>query len=95
MRNRIITTVAKQQALQHVQEHRLLAQIYRLEQARLEQVIDLALMVEQPANHWREYERLKEKASQFVGFRAQYDELATCQHYEIMLDFIDWLLPDS
>lgn len=85
----------KEQALERVQENRRLVQVYRLEKERLEQVIDLALMVEDPANHWREYERLKEMASRFVGFQARHDDLATCQHYEVMLAFIDWLLPDN
>lgn len=95
MQNNWDTGPAKKMALQHIQENRLLAQVYTLEQERLEQVIDLALMVEDPANHWREYERLKEMASRFVGFQARHDDLATCQHYEVMLGFIDWLLPDN
>ncbi len=85
----------KAQALARIERNSRLAQVYTLEQDRLEQVIDLALMVEDPANHWREYERLKEMASRFVGFQARHDELRTCQHYEVMLAFIDWLLPDN
>lgn len=82
-------------ALQRVQNSNRLLEVYTLEKEQLEMVIDLASMVEDPANHWKEYERLKEIASRFVGFYARHDELATCQHYEVMLDFIDWLLPDG
>lgn len=95
MCNNITLERAKGKALERVHQHRRLIEIYKLEQERLEQVVDLALMVENPANHWQEYERLKVMAAQFVGFEAQCSELATCQHYEVMLDFIDWLLPNN
>lgn len=88
------TTVTKYQALERVQRNNLLVQVHTLEKQRLEQVVDLALMVEDPANRWHEYERLKKMASRFVGFDAQNRELATNQHYEVMIDFIDWMLPE-
>jgi len=94
MQSSTAIVVAKDRALGQVHRSRLLTQIYELERQPLEQIIDLALMVENPANHWREYERLKEMASSFVGFCAQNSELATNWHYEVMLDFIDWLLPE-
>jgi len=30
-----------------------------------------------------------------VGFEANHPELRTSQHYEVMLAFIDWLLPEE
>jgi hypothetical protein len=93
MQSNIIIEPARQQALQRIQQYRRLVEIYRFEREQLEQVIDSALMLENPVNHWQEYERLKGMMSQFVGFGARHSELATSQHYEIMLDFIEWLLP--
>ena len=31
--------------------------------------------------------------AQFVGSQAQHPELRTAGHYEVILGFIDWLLP--
>lgn len=95
MLNEIMIEPARQQAMQHIQENRRLAEVYELERERLEQIVDLALMVENPASHWREYERLKRMASRFVGFDANHPELKTTAHYEVLLAFIDWLLPES
>jgi hypothetical protein len=95
MLNKTLIAPARQQAITHIQENRLLAQVYQLEKERLEQIVDLALMVEDPASHWREYERLKRMASRFVGWDANHPELKTTTHYEVMVNFIDWLLPES
>lgn len=95
MLNKIMIEPAKQQAIAHIQENWLLAQVYELEKERLEQIVDLALMVESPDSHWQEYERLKEMASRFVGFDANHPKLKTTAHYEVMVNFIDWLLPES
>jgi len=95
MQNNTAIVPAKQRALQKIQRSNLLTQTYALEKQRLEQIVDLALMVENPASRWHEYERLKAMASNIVGFDAQCSELATCGHYEVMMDFIDWLLLDE
>lgn len=95
MQNNAAIVPAKQRALEQIQRSNLLTQTYTLEKQRLEQIVELALMVENPANRWQEYERLKAMASDIVGFEAQRSELATCGHYEVMMDFIDWLLPDE
>lgn len=93
MQNNMIIGITKQQALQHIHQYRRLAEIYSLEKEQVEQVIESALMIEGPVNHWQEYERLKEMMSHFVGWDARHSELATSQHYEIMLEFVEWLLP--
>lgn len=83
------------QVLERVESEILLAQVYKLEPQRLEQIVDLALMCECPDERWQNYERLKKVSAQFVGFSARRNELRTYQHYEVMLGFIDWLLPDN
>jgi hypothetical protein len=93
MQSKIIIEPAKQQALAHIQEYKRLVEIYELEKTQLETVIEQALMVERTAHYWREYERLKEMMSRFVGWEARHKKIATSQHYEIMLYFIEWLLP--
>ena len=93
MQNRVIIEPARKQALARIQQYERLVDIYTFERERLEMIVELALMVEKPVNHWIEYERLKDLMSQFVGYGARHKEISTCQHYEIMLDFIEWLLP--
>jgi hypothetical protein len=84
--------MSKQQALTKVQRNSELAQAYRLEKAQLEAIIDKALNHTDPGQHWFAYSVLKEQASKFVGWDAPRQELRSNAHYEVMVDFIDWLL---
>lgn len=83
------------QILEHVERDSLLLQIYQLEPQRLDHVVDTAFKCEWPDERWQEYERCKEMAARFVGIEAKHPELRTSAHYEVVLAFIDWLLPEG
>jgi hypothetical protein len=83
------------QILEKVESDSLLIQIYQLEPVQLEQIVDLAFTCEWPDERWQEYARLKRMASQFAGWNAKHPELRTAGHYDVVLAFIDWLLPEA
>jgi hypothetical protein len=83
------------QILERVESDSLLIQIYQLEPECLEQIVSSAFGLEWPAERWQEYTRLKRIASQLAGWDAKHSELRTNQHYEVLLAFIDWLLPEE
>ncbi len=87
------SVVKREQALRRIRTTHALSQIQKLEPGALEHVVELALMAEDHANHWRAYEQLKKQVATFVGREAPKKELQTSEHYLTMLDFIDWLLP--
>lgn len=84
-----------QQVSKWVAGNRLLSQVYAVETEHLEQIVDLALNCEYSDERWQYYERLKGMANRVVGWNASHDELRTNAHYEVMMIFIDWLLPEG
>ena len=64
-----------------------------VEQQAVEAIIDQALAYPSDENRWHAYEDLKAQASRIVGWDAQHASLSTSTHYEVMVSFIDWLLP--
>jgi hypothetical protein len=84
--------VRKQQALEQMHRFRELSEVAELEQSQMQHIIDSALAHEDASEHWQAYEDLKAVASGIVGWDARYPQLKTCAHYEIMVEFIDWLL---
>jgi hypothetical protein len=81
-------------ALERVESDHLLAQVYALEPTELESLIDIARVhCSDPSERWENYEMLKKSVRRLVGFDAKHPELSTNQHYEVLLAFIDWLLP--
>jgi hypothetical protein len=86
--------VSKNQALEKITQDDMLREVYSLEPFTLDYMVDLALSCN-PDKRWQAYEQIKGFASGIVGFNARHDELATCTHYEIVIEFIDWLLPNE
>lgn len=85
----------KQQAVAQVHRSAALVETYQLEQQAVEAIIDQALAYPSDENRWHAYEDLKAQASQIVGWDAQHESLSTTTHYEVMVAFIDWLLPSG
>lgn len=83
----------RQEALLRVQREQVLHEVYVLEPRALETVIEQALAHPPDENRWQAYEDLKAQASQIVGWDARHIPLTTVTHYEVMVAFIDWLLP--
>ena len=85
--------ITRQRALDAIEHEKHLAAIYQLEPNRLEAILDTALEYGSAEYRWECYEALKRFVAQFVGTQAQHPELRTSAHYEVILGFIDWLLP--
>ncbi len=58
-------------------------------------ILEIAADPEPRENRWIAYEALKRMMQPYVGFDARQEELRTCQHYDLMIDAINELLPDS
>jgi len=82
----------KEHALSKIQCNTELAQVYRLERAQIETIIDTALIHNDPARHWFAYSDLKAQVTKIVGWEAPRQELRSSAHYDVMVEFIDWLL---
>jgi len=87
--------VSKSRALNALQHQSHLTEIYEFENERMDTLVDLALSCESAAYRWRDYEVLKKFVCRFVGKEATQPELRTSAHYEVVIAFIDWLLPES
>lgn len=87
--------ITKEDALSKIAQQTRLAEIYKFECARTETLIDLALSRSDPSTHWQDYECLKRFASRMVGHHANCKELQTSAHYEALMLFLDWLLPEE
>lgn len=87
--------VTREQALDAFKHEPRLAEIYQLEHNRIEALLDTALKYNSPEYRWECYEALKSFSLQFVGRNAERSELRTPGHYEVLLGYIDWLLPES
>ncbi len=87
--------IAKIRALDAISHENHLVEIYQLEPERMNVLIDIALAHTDPDNRWVAYETLKKFVTCFVGMYATRDELRTAAHYEVILAFIDWLLPSG
>jgi hypothetical protein len=85
--------ITRQRALDAIAHEKHLAEIYQLEPNRIEAILDTALKYGSAETRWECYEALKRFSSQFVGRDARSPELRTSAHYEVMLAFLDWLLP--
>lgn len=81
----------KQYILAKVERDVLLREIYAGEQQALESIVDQVLR-EPKADRWLTYEVLKRQVSTFVGWKAKCSQLRSESHYEVVIDFLDWLL---
>ncbi len=86
--------VTKRKALDALHQQQYLVEIFDHEPERMDMLIDLALSGAHSAYRWQDYELLKKFVARFVGRDAVHPELRTAAHYEIILAFIDWLLPE-
>lgn len=84
----------KQAALESILSNREMLRAVELEPAILT-ILEIAASPEPRTNRWVSYEALKRMARPYVGFDARQEELQTCQHYELLIDAIDRLLPDN
>ncbi len=85
--------ITRQRALDAIEHEPHLAEIYQLEPECIHTICDFAQGCYIPAFRWMNYEIAKKYVAQFVGRDAQRPELRTSAHYEVMLAFLDWLLP--
>lgn len=82
-------------ALARIERDRYLVEIKKLEEVQLIHLVDLALLQPMSTHRWHAYEALKKRASRFVGWYAVQDLLKSSVHYEAMIDFIVYLLPEE
>ena len=73
----------------------VLSQIAELEPVAFSSIVCQAKSHPLGVTRWRRYERLKHQAAEIVGWSATHPELATSEHYEAMIGFIDELLPQA
>lgn len=83
----------KQQALAFVGRNNLLLEAHRVDQDGVNLLIDQALNYPAGANRWKAYSVLKKQASLVTGWHATHQLLTSSAHYEVLIDFIDYLLP--
>jgi hypothetical protein len=82
------------EALERVQKNPLLSQVYTLEQEQLLSIIDFALSCTEPACKPVYSDTLEQMAEKITGKKAKHHDLRSPAHQEVLLAFIDWLLPD-
>lgn len=58
-------------------------------------IIDQALNFPSGASRWIAYEALKRQGKLLAGWNSGSDHLTTIHHYDAMIDFIDFLLPQT
>lgn len=87
--------ITKERALDAIEHEKHLAEIYQLETECIDTILDFAMGCFIPAFRWMNYEILKKYVAQFVGSQAQHPELRTNRHHEVLLGYIDWLLPSE
>jgi hypothetical protein len=88
--------ITKERAIDAVKREQHLAQIFELEPVQMESLIDIVDMYcSNPSERWENYGILKKAVRELVGRDAKRPELRTSAHYEVLLAFIDWLLPES
>jgi len=86
------TALLRIQTMAYINKSQQLKQIKRLEDRSFAGIIEAAINLEPEENRWRIYEALKKQSSTMVGMNARYAELRTKEHYQVMVDFIDWML---
>lgn len=84
-----------QQALDRFPDNHLLMETYHYEKEGIDEIIDQALNYPAGANRWIAYEVLKKQAALLAGIDAAHSELMAEQHYRVLTDFIEYLLPES
>lgn len=84
----------KQATLERILSTSQMQQILELEPA-IRTILEIAADPEPRKNRWIAYEALKRMIQPYVGFDARQQELRTCQHYDLMIEAIDTLLPES
>jgi len=79
-------------ALALIEQNGVLSEIVTVEPEILV-ILKTAALYSDYANRWHMYTELKQRFLPLVGHYAQKPEIATSQHYEAMIDAIDYLLP--
>lgn len=82
------------EALERVGKNPLLDQVYKLEQKQFLEIIDFAISCTNPACKPVYSETLAQMAEKITGRKAKHHDLRSRGHHEVLLAFIDWLLPD-
>jgi hypothetical protein len=85
----------KQQALARVDHNELLLETYQLEKESIDLLIDQALDFPASANRWQAYSALKKQVSLITGWHAAHRSLMPSIYYEVLINFVDYLLPQS
>lgn len=89
------TNMKRDEAMERVQNNYALLEAYKLEKQGIDAIVDQALNYPASGNRWPAYEALKRQANLIVGWDAASPELTGSQYHEVMVDFIDYLLPQS
>lgn len=85
--------IRQQQALARVDRNELLLETYQLEKESIDLLIDQALDFPVSANRWQAYSALKKQVSFITGWYAALRSLMPSIYYEVLIDFVDYLLP--
>lgn len=83
----------RDRVMYRMQNDLALLEVYKTEKQNMDLIIDQALNYPSGANRWTAYEALKRQANLIVGWDAAPSPIATAQHYELLTEFIDYLLP--
>jgi hypothetical protein len=86
--------ITQERALEALKHEPHLAEIGEFEPECIDTVLKFVQECTIPAFRWMNYEILKKSVARFVGRNARCPELRTSAHYEALLAFIDWLLPE-
>ena len=82
------------EVIDRIEQNAVLDQVYKLEQQRLLHIVDFALACTDPACKPVYNDVLRKMVNQITGRKAMRTDLRSQSYNEVLLAFIDWLLPD-
>jgi hypothetical protein len=88
-------TMMRAQAMEYLTANIALLEIYALEKENIDEIVNQALNYPLGANRWPAYSALKQQANLLAGWNAFLFDVSSSQHYTVLLEFIDFLLPQA
>lgn len=81
------------QALAQMKHNEAMLEIYQIERKNIDEIVNQAINFPPGANRWAAYSALKKQGDLLVGWNAFSEGIKTSKHYKVLLDFIDYLVP--
>lgn len=83
------------QAIAQMEENKAMLEIYQIERKNVDEIVNQAINFPPGANRWQAYSALKKQGDLLAGWNAFSEDIKTPKHYKVLLDFIDYLVPQS